>query len=114
VLPSTLLRACFATSFENTAWRGLGQFKNLLDYVIPAWTAGIQADTDVSGRILRTWMPAIHAGMTMICIFMFCRRAEDHESLRGDNVCFDFGCGAAALGLCGEYFLTRNQNNRFF
>jgi hypothetical protein len=23
---------------------------------------------------LRTWMPAIHAGMTMICIFMFCRR----------------------------------------
>jgi hypothetical protein len=56
-------------SFENTAWRGLGQFKNRLDYVIPAWTAGIQADTDVSGRILRTWMPAIHAGMTMICIF---------------------------------------------
>ena len=35
-----------------------------LDGVIPAWSAGIQADTDVSGRILRTWMPAIHAGMT--------------------------------------------------
>ena len=36
-----------------------------LDCVIPAWSAGIQADTDVSGRILRTrWMPAIHAGMT--------------------------------------------------
>jgi len=25
---------------------------------------------DVSGRILRTWMQAIHAGMTEICIFM--------------------------------------------
>jgi hypothetical protein len=32
--------------------------------VIPAWSAGIQVDMDVSGRILRTWMPAIHAGMT--------------------------------------------------
>ena len=32
--------------------------------VIPAWSAGIQADMDVSGRILRIWMPAIHAGMT--------------------------------------------------
>jgi hypothetical protein len=35
-----------------------------LDGVIPAWNAGIQDHTDVSGRILRTWMPAIHAGMT--------------------------------------------------
>jgi hypothetical protein len=25
---------------------------------------GTQVDMDVSGRILRTWMPAIHAGMT--------------------------------------------------
>jgi hypothetical protein len=25
---------------------------------------------DVSGRILRIWMPAIHAGMTMLFIFM--------------------------------------------
>jgi len=32
--------------------------------VIPAWRAGIQVDMDVSGRILRTWMLAIHAGMT--------------------------------------------------
>jgi hypothetical protein len=23
---------------------------------------------DVSGRILRTWIPEIHAGMTVICI----------------------------------------------
>ena len=35
----------------------------LLDSVIPAWSAGIQADMDVSGRILHTWMPAIHAGI---------------------------------------------------
>jgi hypothetical protein len=30
---------------------------------------------DVSGHILRTWMPAIHAGMTKISIFMFYGRA---------------------------------------
>jgi hypothetical protein len=46
--------------------------REALDCVIPAWTAGIQADTDVSGRILRIWMPAIHAGMTRsIFIFIF-------------------------------------------
>jgi hypothetical protein len=42
-----------------------------------------QADMDVSGRILRTWMAAMHAGMTKLSIFMFCGRAQDHESLRG-------------------------------
>jgi hypothetical protein len=26
-------------------------------------------DMDVSGRIPRTWMPAIHAGMTKLCHF---------------------------------------------
>jgi hypothetical protein len=36
----------------------------LYDVVIPARSAGIQVDMDVSGRILRTWIPAIHAGMT--------------------------------------------------
>jgi hypothetical protein len=35
---------------------------------------------------LQTWMPAIHAGMTKICIFMFCGRAYDHELLRGGEV----------------------------
>ena len=32
---------------------------------------------------LQTWMPAIHAGMTKFCIFMFCRRAQANETLRG-------------------------------
>jgi hypothetical protein len=36
---------------------------------------------DVSGRILRTWMPAIHAGMTALSICILCRRAQAHESL---------------------------------
>jgi hypothetical protein len=31
------------------------------------------------------WVLAIHAGMTKLCIFMFCRRAQDHESLRGSS-----------------------------
>jgi hypothetical protein len=30
---------------------------------------------DVSGRILHTWMPAIHAGMTKLPIFILCGRA---------------------------------------
>ena len=34
------------------------------ELVVPAWTAGTQVDMDVSGRILRAWMPAIRAGMT--------------------------------------------------
>jgi hypothetical protein len=46
-------------------------FVRRLDWVIPAWSAGIQADMDVSGRILRIWMPAIHGGMTKLCIFIF-------------------------------------------
>jgi hypothetical protein len=42
----------FALSFENTGRRGPGQFKaEPLDGVIPAWSAGIQADMDVPGRI---------------------------------------------------------------
>ncbi|HXV79766.1 MAG TPA: hypothetical protein VEG60_07790 [Candidatus Binatia bacterium] len=39
------------------------------DCVIPARSAGIQVNMDVSGRILRIWMPAIHAGMTLISFF---------------------------------------------
>jgi hypothetical protein len=30
-----------------------------------------RVDMDVSGRILRIWMPAIHAGMTEICIALW-------------------------------------------
>jgi hypothetical protein len=70
----------FAISFEITT----GGEPRSPHCVIPAWRAGIQADMDVSGRILRAWMPAIHAGMTIISIFMFWGRAEDHESLRGE------------------------------
>src|SRR5262249_42018928 len=36
---------------------------------------------------LRIWMLAVHAGITKTSIFMFCRRAEDHQSLRGQG-CF--------------------------
>jgi hypothetical protein len=35
-----------------------------LAVVVPARSAGTQIDMDVSGGILRSWMPAIHAGMT--------------------------------------------------
>ena len=32
--------------------------------LVSAWTAGTAVYMDVSGCILRVWMPAIHAGMT--------------------------------------------------
>jgi hypothetical protein len=44
---------------------------------------------DISERILRAWMPAIHAGMTKLSIFMFCGEREITESFaRG---CFSTG-----------------------
>jgi hypothetical protein len=43
----------------------LGQlWRIFLDIVVPAWSAGTQVGMDASERILRAWMPAIHAGMT--------------------------------------------------
>ena len=64
------------------------------------------------GRILRAWMPAFHAGMTKISIFMFCRRAKAHESLRGDIHFLFAACAQDFTGrrsldsifqrLCGE------------
>ena len=60
-------------------------YVNITILVVPAWTAGSQVDMDVSGRILRGWMPAIHAGMTEAAdgqnavkywrFFMLCGRA---------------------------------------
>jgi tetratricopeptide (TPR) repeat protein len=34
---------------------------------------------------VRTWMPAIQAGMTENCFFMFCGRTQDHGTLRGHS-----------------------------
>jgi hypothetical protein len=42
----------------------LGASSTSLTDVIPAWIAGIQVNMDVSGASLRTWISAIHAGMT--------------------------------------------------
>ena len=52
-------------SFENIEAEGLRSPQaKPLDFVIPAWSAGIQVDMDVPEASLRTWLPAIHAGMT--------------------------------------------------
>jgi hypothetical protein len=71
------LRLCYARiSLENRKGGGSRSvLVRFLGSVIPAWSAGIQADMDVSGRILHTWMPAIHAGRTKLSIFMLCGRA---------------------------------------
>jgi hypothetical protein len=67
----------FVFSFERTAGKTWVNAGRASDFVIPAWSAGIQADMDVSGCILRTLMPAIHAGMTErqplihLLVFMF-------------------------------------------
>ena len=81
---TTSLTRLLYRSLENLAGMGPASVQaEPLDCVIPAWSAGIQVEMDVSGRILRAWMPAIHAGMTEICIFMFCGRARAHEILCG-------------------------------
>jgi hypothetical protein len=72
-----------------------------LDRVIPAWSAGIQADMDVSERILRTWIPAIHAGMTKSS-FSFSvgdRKIMNHFVV----VCFHFSL-VAVSPLCAWLF----------
>jgi hypothetical protein len=52
-------------SFEKCGTGGISVSAGRpLDFVVPAWSAGTQVDMDVSGRILRAWMPAVHAGMT--------------------------------------------------
>jgi hypothetical protein len=63
-------------SFERRGcWKDPDTVGRPCDCVIPAWSAGIQIDMDVSGRILRAWMPAVHAGMTeekfVICPYAF-------------------------------------------
>ena len=74
------LRLCrarsFVRSFENTGWRGYGHFKQNASIasfqhgVLEARLTGMSPEAS-----LRAWMPAMHAGMTMISIFMFCGRA---------------------------------------
>jgi hypothetical protein len=66
----------FVCSLENTGRRGLGHFKQTPS--IMSFQHGLLESRltwtfpDASSRI---WIPAIHAGMTKICIFMFCGRA---------------------------------------
>jgi hypothetical protein len=63
-------------SFENTGRKGLGHFKQ--NPTIPSFQHGVLESrlTWMSPEAsLRIWMPAIHAGMTKICIFIFCGRA---------------------------------------
>jgi hypothetical protein len=48
---------------------------------------------DVSGRILRAWMPAIHAGMTKLYIFMLWGRRK----LMNHFVVVSILCFGAAL-----------------
>ena len=55
----------FVISFENTAWRGLGQFKQ--NPSIASFQHGVlesRLTRMFPEASLRTWMPAIHAGMT--------------------------------------------------
>jgi len=54
----------FVRSLENTVKIRWSLQAKTLRSVMPARRAGIQADIDVSGASLQTWMPAIRAGMT--------------------------------------------------
>jgi hypothetical protein len=64
------------SSFENTGRRGLDQFKH--NPSIASFQHGVLESrlTWMSPEAsLRAWMSALHAGMTKICILMFCKRA---------------------------------------
>jgi hypothetical protein len=73
--PNTPALPYFNTSFENTDRRGIDQLQRNARFrhsSMERWNPG---DMDVSGCILRTWMPAIPAGMTHSWIFILCGRA---------------------------------------
>ena len=60
----------------------------VLDCVIPAWSAGIQADMDVSTRMLRPGSPAIYPGRTRISMFCGERRLMKHfVEIEEDSQC---------------------------
>ena len=74
----------FVSSFENTGRRDFGHFKQRpLDCVIPAWSAGIQVYTDVSGTILANLDAGYPCRHDEVCIFIVYRRAEARGKLRG-------------------------------
>jgi hypothetical protein len=58
---------------------------------------------DVSDASLRIWMPALHTGMTKIGFFMFSRRAQAHESLRGKNS-FYLRLGVLGRSIAGNFY----------
>jgi hypothetical protein len=67
--------------FVNTGQKDFGHFKQSpLDCVIPAWSAGIQADMDVSGSILANLDAGYPCRHDEVRIFIFCgeRRIITH------------------------------------
>jgi hypothetical protein len=63
-------------SLENTESRGLDQFKQ--NPSIASFQHGVLESSLIwmsPEASVRAWMPAIYAGMTKICIFVFCGRA---------------------------------------
>ena len=104
----------FVCSFENTGRRGLDQFK--AEPSIASFQHGVLESRltwmfpDAS---LQTWMPAIHAGMTKICIF--CSVGE--RKIMNHFVVISMFLLIAALrtpGLCGEDFFTLNPEEPQF
>ena len=72
-------------SFGNTWAEGLrslqAELPQLRHSSMECWN---QVDTDVSGSVLATWMPAIHAGMTSLTKFAFSLSVGERKiTLRG-------------------------------
>jgi hypothetical protein len=66
----------FACSFKNTGGEGLRSLQaDFLDCVIPAWSAGIQADMDVSGTILSNLDAGYPCRHDEVRIFILRRRS---------------------------------------
>jgi hypothetical protein len=82
----------FVPPLKKGCWKDSVGVGTPCDCVIPAWSAGIQTDMDVFGRILQVWVPAIHAGMTEekagmgLCFSCSVGERKIMKSLRGECV----------------------------
>jgi len=79
--------SCPPSLLRKFGWGGgilPSELRKHYELVVPAWNAGTQVHMDVSGRILRAWMPAIHAGMTEAADGQKLR-AQAHNTVRGDS-----------------------------
>jgi hypothetical protein len=71
-----LHRPAHQSFIENKAWRGLGQLKNLSINSFQHGLLESRFTWTFPNASLQLWMPAIHAGMTVISVSCFVRERK--------------------------------------